>query len=115
MPGDWNLFEKCAKPGLSKNFNKGTKFDYKSVDGVHGIQTRDSRMIGTDESTEHCAASRTGYLLTKEKQESTYIQIVTTYILYLYTHCTYIHIVTTYILYLHTYCNYIHIVPTYIL
>ena len=29
-----------------------TKFDYKSVDGVRGIQTQDRRMVGKDESTE---------------------------------------------------------------
>ena len=28
-----------------------TKFDYKSVDGVLGIQTLDCRMVGADEST----------------------------------------------------------------
>ena len=30
----------------------GTKFDYKSVDGVIGIRTRDRRIAGADESTE---------------------------------------------------------------
>ena len=34
------------------NDKHSTKFDYKSIDGVLGIQTRDCRMVGTDESTE---------------------------------------------------------------
>ena len=43
----------CLFSSFSQYNDKySTKFDYKSVDGVLGIRTRDRRMVGANESTE---------------------------------------------------------------
>ena len=50
-PGPFSLL--CLFSSFSQHNDKcSTKFDYKIVDSVRGIQTRDHMLVGADESTE---------------------------------------------------------------
>ena len=62
--GMGQTFFVCFCPYLNTMTNlPSTKFDFKSIDGVLGIRTRDCSMVGVDDSTELWLSQRVTSML----------------------------------------------------